>query len=494
MTGMLLMANLPALQVMVPLLGAPVVALLGRVRSLSWGIATLLTWGAFVVAILLLQEVQNTGTISYHMGGWMPPFGIEYRVDLLNAMILLVVTGVASVVMLFARDSVEQEIAPEKQPLFYTAYLLCLSGLLGIVITNDTFNIFVFLEISSLSMYSLIAMGKNRMALRASFQYLILGTIGATFILIGIGLLYMKTGTLNISDLGIRLPQVGDSRTVEAGFAFLVVGLSLKIALFPLHMWLPGAYAHAPSFASAFIAATATKVSLYVLIRIVATLFGVEFSFVTMPLTELLVPLSVAGILIGSLAAIFQTNLKKFLAWSSIAQVGYITLGIGLANAMGMAGSLTHIANHALAKGGAFVAVGCMAWRVGRVTLDSAAGLGRTMPVTSMAFVVCGLGLIGVPFTAPFVSKWMLLQSAFGAGHPWLAAVLLLSSLLAVIYVWRMVEVLYFREPAGPAVTAAPAPLLMVVSAWILVLGVVYFGFDTTYTADIALQFAKGVF
>ena len=251
-----MIAHLPALQVIIPLISAPLCALLPAGRVV-WLAAVSTSWLVFLIAVLLLNQVLAHGPISYLMGSWPAPWGIEYRVDVLNAYVLLIVAMIGAIVMTFGRLIVERRIRlPEhKQPWFYTAYMLCLTGLLGITITGDAFNVFVFLEISSLSSYVLISIGRDRRALTAAYQYLIMGTIGATFILIGIGLLYVMTGTLNMGDLAARIPAVADTRTVHAAFAFLTVGVSLKLALFPLHLWLPNAYAYAPSVVTAFLAA-----------------------------------------------------------------------------------------------------------------------------------------------------------------------------------------------------------------------------------------------
>jgi multicomponent Na+:H+ antiporter subunit D len=254
----LISQHLPALQVVIPLLTAPVCLLFNNAR-LAWILSLIANGMALLIAALLLQQVLATGVLSYEMGGWAAPWGIEYRIDIVNAFVLLIVAAIGAVVLLFAPRSVTNEIPEEKTALFYTAYLLCLAGLLGIAATGDAFNLFVFLEISSLSSYILISLGRDRRALTAAFQYLIMGTIGATFILIGVGLLYMMTGTLNMADLAQRLTLVADTRTVAAALAFLTVGISLKLALFPLHLWLPNAYAYAPSVVTAFIAATPRK-------------------------------------------------------------------------------------------------------------------------------------------------------------------------------------------------------------------------------------------
>ena len=281
-----LISHLPALQVVLPMAAAPICALWRRGAG-AWALATTVCWLAFGIAVLLLRQVQAVGTLSYAMGGWAAPWGIEYRVDALNAFVLLFVTGIGAVVMTFARQAVVERrvrLPIEKHAWFYATYLLCLTGLLGITITGDAFNLFVFLEISSLSSYALISVGRDRRALTAAYQYLIMGTIGATFILIGIGYLYVLTGTLNMEDLARRLPAVAHTRTVHAAFAFLTVGIGLKLAMFPLHLWLPNAYAYGPSVVTAFLAATATKVSVYVLLRIFFTLFGATFSFGTLQL------------------------------------------------------------------------------------------------------------------------------------------------------------------------------------------------------------------
>ncbi|MEE4379359.1 MAG: proton-conducting transporter membrane subunit, partial [Candidatus Competibacteraceae bacterium] len=250
-------ANLPALQVVLPLIAAPICALLQRGKT-AWLVALGACWLTFIIAAMLLYQATTDGVISYAMGGWPAPWGIEYRVDTLNAFMLLIVATIGAVVLTFSRLIVDYRIRlPEnKKPWFYTAYLLCLTGLLGMTITGDAFNVFVFLEISSLSSYVLISTGRDRRALTAAYQYLIMGTIGATFILIGIGLLYVMTGTLNMNDLSVRIPLVEDTRTVRVAFAFLTVGVGLKLALFPLHLWLPNAYAYGPSVVTAFLSAT----------------------------------------------------------------------------------------------------------------------------------------------------------------------------------------------------------------------------------------------
>ena len=481
--------HLPVLQVVIPLIAAPFCLLLSR-GKLAWLLATLISIITLIIALLLVREVSLHEVLSYQLGGWAPPWGIEYRVDHLSSYILVIVSATASITMLAARKSVEQEVATEKISLFYSAYLLCLTGLLGIIATGDAFNIFVFLEISSLSSYVLIAMGKDRKALTAAYQYLIMGTIGATFILIGVGLLYMLTGTLNIIDLQQKIPALPSSRTLHAAFAFFTVGISLKLALFPLHLWLPNAYAYAPSMITVFLSATATKVSIYVLFRFFFGVFTDEASFGDFHLDKILLPLSIVAIFVASFVAIFQDNIKRMFAYSSVAQIGYITLGIGLASKSGSIASLVYLFNHAIIKGGLFLAMACIVLRTSSTQLKNFSGLGKRMPWTMAAIVLLGLGLIGVPFTAGFISKWYLLAAAIEQSR-WLVAIVVVGgSLFSIVYVWKIVEYAYLKpykgESANTGKVCSEAPLSMLIPLWVLVAANVYFGLNTSFSFEFA--------
>ncbi len=484
--------HLPVLQVVVPLLAGPVCLLLRR-PSANWALAASVSWITLAIAVALLVEVRRAGPIIYQLGGWAAPWGIEYRIDHVNAFVLLIVSGVSAVVLLFARASVQREINNRRINIFYTGWLLCLTGLLGMTATGDAFNVFVFLEISSLATYLLISLHPDRRALSAAFHYLVLGTIGATFILIGIALLYMMTGTLNIVDLAAHLPPVAQTRTVAVAFSFLVIGIGIKAAAFPLHMWLPNAYAYAPSAVTALLAGTATKVAVYLLLRFLFSLFGPGLSFEQYLLDKILLPLAAVGIISMSVAAIYQTTAKKLLAYSSVAQIGYMLLGISLASVTGLTATVLHLFNHALIKSALFMAMGCVVYRIGTTQLASMAGLARCMPWTMAAFVAGGLSLIGVPLTVGFISKWYLILAALERGWMWLAALVVITSLLAVAYVWRVVEVAYFRHRESCA-EVAEAPLSLLVPTWLMIAANYYFGVDASLTTGVAGRAAELLF
>ncbi len=494
---MSLAQHLPALQVVLPLISAPL-AVLSRRAGLAFLIVTAAAWTAFAIAIALWLQVDLSGPVSYPIGNWEPPWGIEYRLDRLNSFMLVLVSGMAAIVLPYSRASIEREIPQESHYLFYAMLGLCLTGLLGMSITGDAFNLFVFLEISSLSTYVLIAMGRDRRALTAAYQYLIMGSIGATFIVIGIGFLYLMTGTLNLADMVDRVARIENSRPGLAALAFITVGVSLKVALAPLHQWLPNAYTYAPSSVSAFLAATATKVALYALIRFYFTVFGDAFLFEKLPLPKMMLVLSLFAMFFANFIAIFQDNLKRLFAYSSIGQIGYITLGLSFDSVDGVAASIMHLFNHGVAKGAIFLLIGAI---VARLTtrqaappapgFDRIAGLAKSMPWTCFGIVIGGLSLIGVPGTAGFISKWYLVLAAVDKGQWWLVGAILFSSLLAVAYVWRFVEAAYFRAPPAGREAFGEASLFLLIPAWLLVGATLWFGIDTSFTVGSAIEAAQ---
>jgi multicomponent Na+:H+ antiporter subunit D len=478
--------HLPILQIVVPLIAAPLSAFCRR-AGLAWYLAVAICAVSFAISIALLGRVMAEGPISYLLGSWAAPWGIEYRIDAFNAFVLMIISGIGVVVLPFARASVAAEIEPHNQALFYTAYLLCFTGLLGMVITGDAFNAFVFLEISSLSTYVLVALGanRNRRALTAAYSYLVMGTIGATFFVIGIGLIYMMTGTLNMADLAARLQGLEQNRTVLVAFAFIVTGIGLKLALFPMHLWLPNAYAFAPSAVTVFLAATATKAAVYLMLRFLFTIFGTDYHILGLTMTWLFTPLALAAMFAASTVAIFQVDIKRMLAYSSVAQIGYMVLGMSFASVSGLTATIIHLFNHALMKGALFMVLGAIVLRQGAATVTTIRGLGRKMPWTMAAFVAGGLSLIGVPLTVGFVSKWYLIVAALESGRWPLAVLVVLSSLLAVIYVWRVVEIAYLSEAPEDS-TAREAPLSMLIPIWTLITANIYFGIDAGLTSRVA--------
>lgn len=474
---------------MLPLIVAPLLAVSPSGR-LAWFATLIVTAASFYLALITLGVVQSTpgGIISYHLGNWAPPIGIEFRVDALNAMILLIVTGMAFLATVFSWPTIVAEVRKEKIGLFLCAFLLCFAGLCGVASTGDAFNLFVFLEISSLSTYVLVAMGssRDRRALPAAFDYLIMGTLGASFYIVGVGFLYAATGTLNMADLAAQLPALSGNRSVQVGFAFIIVGLGLKAAMWPLHQWLPNAYAYSPSFVTMFLAATATKVALYALIRWLFTIFQPDLPFEQAIFYWVLAPLGMAAMVVCSFQAVFQTDIRRMLAYSSVAQVGYMLLGISIGTAAGISAGLLHLFNHALMKGALFMAVAGVCLTYKGTTIRDFAGLGRSAPFTMSAFAIAGLSLIGIPLTAGFISKLQLGYALFDHGWWWAVMLVVFSSFLAVLYMGRVLQAVFFQPPVNPRKNRKEAPLLLLIPLWVLALANIYFGIDASFPVGLA--------
>ena len=486
----------PAFLMAVPLIMAAITSILPNKR-VAWAstfiVTAILTLTAFAIALYNME----VGTTIYKMGGWAPPHGITLFIDALNAPLVLLIALMSFITIIYAAPATAAEIKPNKRAPFYAAVLLCIAGLLGMVVTGDAFNVFVFLEVSSISTYVLVAMGaaRDRRALSAAYNYLILGSIGATFFVIGVGFLYMETGTLNMADMARILADLdGGSRVAKVAFGFIIIGLGLKLAMFPLHTWLPGAYAYAPTPVTAFLASTATKAALYLLLRFTFFVFDPGYAYVADVLMYVLVGLGVFGMLFASLQAIFQTDVRRMLAFSSVAQVGYMLLGIGIATTASVAAGYLHLINHAIIKGGLFLALGAMWYRFGITRTEDFQGLGKTMPLTMGAFTVTGLSLVGVPFTAGFVSKINLAEAAAEAGWWWAVGVIMLTSILALIYIGRVLLLAYFQSAPtidGKVVERNEAPMAMLIPMWALALGSIFIGFESDAIVGAATRAAE---
>jgi multicomponent Na+:H+ antiporter subunit D len=416
-------------------------------------IVLLASFTSVVIAAFNVSRILRVGhPIHYHLGDWMPPIGIEYVLDHLNAFLILVVNGIAFLVLIYAKKVLNREI-PGKEVPYYSTVLLLLCGFNGILITGDLFNLYVFLEISSLTLYGLIGVGEKQSSV-AAFRYLIMGTIAACFYLLGVGFLYTQTGSLNMADTAAILPTMLDRPVVLIALCLMTLGMGIKMALFPLHGWLPDAYTYAPTTSSALIAPTGTKVGAYVVVRIFFFIFGVTFVSKVLPLTHIITWLAAMGIIYGSIMAIAQKELKRMLAYSSVAQVGYIGLGIGLANPMGLIGALLHILNHAFMKACLFLVAGNLRFKLGHSNIfkleDS---IRKKMPWTMAAFTVAALSMVGLPPMAGFFSKWYLAMGTIkNAGSSWTGWIflvtILVSSLLNAVYFFRVLEKVYMK-PMG---------------------------------------------
>ncbi|MCZ6876468.1 MAG: monovalent cation/H+ antiporter subunit D family protein [bacterium] len=487
--------HLPVLIVVIPLSVAVILPLLALASHFIARVAvfTTLIVVCLCSAAALMHALQH-GPWHYQLGGWAPPWGVEYVIDPLSGAIATLIACMALLVAVYAGPHMSG-MSAGRSGTFYSLFLLLVTGLLGIVVTGDMFNLYVFLEISSLAAYGLLASGGIR-ATVATFRYLIVGTIAATFYLLGVGYLYALTGTLNMADLATRIPSIMDSSVFIVAVSFIVVGLAIKAALFPLHGWLPDAYTYAPAPVVGFIAAVMTKVSAYVLFRVLYFVLRPEGA--AGQALMLLGWASAIAVLAGSLLAIAQQDVRRMLAYSSIGQMGYITLGLAIGNTAAITGALLHILNHAIMKGCLFMIVGGIQWRTGTCRIDDFIGLSRRMPLTMLAFVVAALSMIGLPPTAGFFSKWYLISGALQAGAWYFVIPLVGSSLLSAVYFFRIIETSFLKQPdtsANPVESRLQAsrhelPLPMLTPIIILASAVLIVGFLNHTIVSHVIQFA----
>ncbi|MDZ7758046.1 monovalent cation/H+ antiporter subunit D family protein [Rhodohalobacter sp.] len=416
---------------------------------LGSGIASILSLYAFATYL-------QSGSIRYFFGGWEPPIGIEFVYDGLSGFFVLVINTVAFFVLIHSRQVARTEYPGKEMPYFALA-MLALLGFNGMILTGDLFNLYVFLEISSLASYGLIAIG-SRPAPFAAFRYLIIGTAGGTLYLLGVGFLYTVTGTLNIIDMAAMLPTFAANTSVVAALVLMVVGIGVKAALFPLHGWLPDAYTYASSSSTALIAPIGTKVGAYILFRIVFFLFGVELADAVAPITTVIGVLAAIGILYGSIMAIAQTEMKRMLAYSSISQIGYIIMGLSLANPLGFAGALLHVLNHAVMKACLFLVAGNLRMKEGHSDISKFDDTYRKKyPWTMASFSVAAISMVGLPPLAGFFSKWYLALGTIDNENWIFLAVILISSLLNAVYFFRILEKVYMMNPKKDQEAAADA-------------------------------------
>ncbi|KAF0208499.1 MAG: multicomponent Na+H+ antiporter subunit [Actinobacteria bacterium] len=462
--------------IIIPLVGAVLTPVVGGRSGRAagpWALAVMLVTSA--IALMLIVHVANVGPFSAYLGGWEPPYGIELRFDEFSAS-TSVICLLGTLSILFSFKYAEKELPPERIRYYYTLLLLNLTGMIGFVVTGDIFNLFVFMEILSLSGYALVAVSGERTAEMAAFKYLIMGAVSSLMVLFAIGLLYALTGSLNMADISVRLAGAEKAPAMLAIAAF-TVGFMVKAALFPLHIWLPDAHAIAPSPVSAILSGLVVKTGLLGMIRIYQIYYGAKVLDLS-ALNTVLVWLGAISIVMGAFFAIFQEDIKMMLAYSTISNVGYIIMGLGLASQYGVIGAAVHIFNHALIKATLFLGAGAIIYRTGYRNLTDLRGIGRSMPLTTAAISIGAISIVGMPPTAGFLCKWYIALGAVEAGQPLFAVALVFGALFIFVYYIRMVNTFYFQEPVHPEileVEEAPLSMLfpvLILAALCLIMGI----------------------
>lgn len=453
------MSHGPVLVIVLPFLGAFLCAWTGRnrLKETRWGVLGVSAAHA-LISLRLLSLVGSSGPLTYATGGWPAPLGIEVQVDLLGAVVLSLLGCGTALILVFATRHEPAELSRSAERWYWPLCLVLLGGMSGLVIAKDLFNLFVMTEICSIAACGIISVDSRPAALEASFKYLLLSAVGSGAVLMATGLLYSVTGYLDMDAAGriLRAAAGVYPKVTMGALALYLVGFSLKAALFPLHVWLPDAHSSAPSASSALLSGLVVKVYVVALVRICFQVWGPDLLWRS-PAPYVFFWFSLGAVFFGSIVAIAQRDLKRLLAYSTIAQMGYIFFGLSMRSQNAVAGALLHIFNHAVMKAGLFLAAGAMIAHTGKRDVSALSGIARSMPWTTAAFTVGALAMIGVPGTNGFISKWYVALGALDLGRPLYAVLVVASSLLSGAYYLPFVISAYFGpDPGHPRGREAP--------------------------------------
>jgi len=393
--------------------------------------ANLTTLSLFILTIFTLIEMATKRHILYFIGGWRPPFGITLVLDGLSVLMLLVINLVGLMATIFSINYMEKFTAKYK---FYSLLMLMIAGMNGISITGDLFNMFVFIEISAISSYALVAFGTGDEELEAAFKYMVMGEIASLLILLSIALIYAAISTLNMADISQVIAGQGTKPIIILCSILFIIGFGLKAALVPFHAWLPDAHPSAPAPISALLSGAVIKIlGVYAIIRVFFNIFGI-----TPIVSSILLFLSGASMIIGVLLQLGQNDLKRLLAYCSISQIGYVLLGIGLGTPLGIIGGLFHLLNHAVFKSLLFLNSGAIEYATGTREIMKLGGLAKKMPFTSVSGFIGSFAASGVPPFNGFWSKLIIILAAIEAQQYLLAAIAGVSAVLTLTSFIRM--------------------------------------------------------
>jgi len=464
--------NLP-LPLLVLLLGG-LISLLVGLLSERIGVAKLREVWMIIVSAATLGSiyylnlsVQKAGVIVIAVWGQLPPFGGCFEIDTLSIFMSGSIAVLGFLVAVYSISYMENE---SRLTEFYTLMTFMMAGMTGVVMAGDLFTLFVFWELMGLSSYVLVAFLKSKWGpIEAGFKYLVMSATAGAFLILSMAIIYGMTGTLNFAYIADNLRGAAASPWIIALFSTLVVGFGVKSAIVPLHTWLPDAHPEAPSPISALLSGIVIETGLYALARVL---------FLTFDPGMLKLPIAFLAVLTMTLAnvmALLQTDIKRLLAYSSIAQVGYMLIGLAAGTAYGFMALFLHVFNHSMMKGMAFLASGSIVHETGTRDISSLRGIGKMMPVTSISLFIALLGLGGVPGTNGFISKYHLFSAAFGSGLGWLGIMGVLNSALSMAYYIRIMQVLLASPKEGFKAKEAPILMLtvtMAMAAIIVILGI----------------------
>lgn len=440
-------------------------------------------FACFILSIITAIYVIKEGKFYYNVGHFSPPMGIEFYIGNIEVVMGVLFTFVALMIIWYSVYNIDRDIKENKIPLYYLLINILIGSLLGIVYTNDFFNAFVFIEISTLASCGIIVVKDKKDNIKATLKYLIMSCLGSGLVLMGIAFIYSMTGQLNITFVHNELIKVYAyyPKAILITLGLFTIGLGVKSAMFPLHNWLPDAHSSAPTSSSAILSSLVLKAFVLLLIKVLYRAFGFEIVR-QFPVLNIILVLGGAGMIIGSVLAIFQKKIKRIIAYSSVAQMGYIFLGIGMGTELGVAVAVFHIIGHAVTKSALFLSVGAMIEETGHKEIDKLRGIGKEMPFTTGLFLMGALSMIGIPVLPGFVSKWNLALASIEINQLVLIIIILGSSLLNAVYYFPIVINGFFGEEnlKGKVYKSKAKPIKEILPILILILAMIGTGFNSS--------------
>jgi multicomponent Na+:H+ antiporter subunit D len=401
--------------------------------------ALLANLAGLVAAWALVEQVRVGGVQTLAFGGWPAPFGIVFAVDMLGALMVLVTMVVSTATLAFACWSLDEE---RERMFFYALFQFLLMGVNGSFLTGDFFNLFVWFEVLLISSYGLMALGSEPYQLQETFKYLVINVVSSTLFLMGLGLLYALTGTLNMADASVKFAQVADPAVAGLLAVLFLVVFGLKGALFPMYMWLPRAYYAPPTVVSGLFGGLLTKVGVYALFRTTSLLFVDTVPFVL----PLLVAISGATMLLGVLGALSQWDFKRILSYHIVSQIGYMIMGLGLFSRVALVGGIFYIVHHILVKTALFLIAGSVEKLRGTTHLNRLGGVIESAPLLTGLFFVAGLALAGAPPLSGFVAKFLLIRAGLESGAYVIVTVSIAVSFLTLFSMMKIFRYGFWRE------------------------------------------------
>lgn len=413
----------------------------------------------------LLFQVMTQGSYMYNVGNWSPTIGIQFSIDEFSTMMVFFILMMSTLVVIYSLRDIEHEILPKQIPVYYSLIFLLLMGMVGITFTNDLFNTYVFMEILAMTSCAIISIKRKKENFMAAFKYLMLNTLASISFLFGVALLYMATGYLNITEMSNQIEVAWEMypTNILLALGFMAAGLGIKAAVFPLHTWLPDAHSSAPTPSSALLSGLVVKVYIFVTMKILFRLIGTDIIITNLGLNNFIAYFAAMGMIMGSIFAIGQKDIKRMLAYSSVAQLGYIFLGIGLATTQGLSVSLFHVVSHGLMKSALFLSAGAIIYKTEKRKINELSGIGYEMPLTMIVFSIAALGMIGIPGMSGFMSKWYLALAVLESGQPLYLIIILLSSFLNAVYYLPIIVAAFLkpREDGSEEMTRDGIPRTM---------------------------------